>query len=222
MSKRSITEHEVKIDSTTRDRIVTAAIRLFAERGYRGTTVGDIEAAAGLSPRAGGLYKHFASKEELLEAGIERHVSELEAMRPALETMPLDDLRGGLELVGRWTLSELAEEMPLMKIVQKDGDQYPELVAEVHERIVARGHREAEDVVRRVLGESTDGARAAALAALALHSLVGYRLEQTMFGAGRGEVSEDDLIETWVDLIATYVEATARRTRRRRGSEVLT
>jgi AcrR family transcriptional regulator len=47
----------------TRERIVTEAMRLFAERGYRGTTVWDIEEAAGLAPRAGGLYKHFRSKQ---------------------------------------------------------------------------------------------------------------------------------------------------------------
>ena len=54
---------------TTRERIITEAMRLFAERGYRGTTVGDIEQAAGLAPRAGGLYKHFASKDEVLRPG---------------------------------------------------------------------------------------------------------------------------------------------------------
>ena len=53
-------------EPTTRERIITEAMRLFAERGYRGTTVGDIEQAAGLSPRAGGLYKHFASKDEVV------------------------------------------------------------------------------------------------------------------------------------------------------------
>ena len=45
----------------TRERILLAARRLFAEQGYKGTSVGEIEAAAGLSPRAGALYKHFPS-----------------------------------------------------------------------------------------------------------------------------------------------------------------
>ena len=216
-----ITDPPARTDATTRDRIVTAAIQLFAARGYRGTTVGDIEAAAGLSPRAGGLYKHFSSKEEVLEAGIERHVSELESMRPAIEAMPFEDLRSSLVFVARWALGELANEMPLMKIVQKDGDQYPELAARVHERIVAAGHRDAEVIVRRVLGEAADE-RAAALAEVALDALVGFRIEQTMFGADKPNVTEDDFIETWVDVVATYVETAVRRARRRRGSEVVT
>jgi AcrR family transcriptional regulator len=203
-------------DVSTRDRIVTAAIRLFAERGYLGTTVGDIEQAAGLSPRAGGLYKHFPSKEAVLEAGIERHVSELEAIRPTLETLPLDDLRTSLRVVARWTLDELADEMPLMKIVQKDGDRFPELVAEVHGRIVARGHSEAAQLVERIMG-GTDGGRAAALGSVALGALVNYRIEETMFGAPPNGLSEDDYIETWVEVVLAQVEA-ARRNASRRGS----
>src|ERR1044071_979743 len=109
-------------ETSTRERIVSEAMRLFAERGYRGTTVGEIEEAAGLAPRAGGLYKHFRSKEEVLEAGIERHVGEIDVIQPALETLPLGDPRAELTLVGRWGLTELANEMPLMKVVQKDGD----------------------------------------------------------------------------------------------------
>src|SRR5687768_17337280 len=108
-------------DQSTRQRIVTQAIRLFAERGYRGTTVGEIEAAAGLAPRSGGLYKHFRSKEEVLGAAIERHVSEIERVRSALELLPLGDLRSELTLVARWTLQELKEEQELMRVVQKDG-----------------------------------------------------------------------------------------------------
>src|SRR3954462_10304657 len=97
---------------------------LFAERGFRGTTVGDIEQAAGLAPRAGGLYKHFRSKEEVLEAGIGRHVEEIELIEPMIELLPLGDQRAELMLVGRWALGTLANEMPLMKVVQKDGDRF--------------------------------------------------------------------------------------------------
>ena len=59
-------------DSSTRERIVTQAIRLFARHGFSGTTVGDIEQAAGLAPRAGGLYKHFRSKDDLVLAFLEQ------------------------------------------------------------------------------------------------------------------------------------------------------
>ena len=64
---------------STRERILTASLRLFAERGYRGTTIADIEEAAGLSPGSGGLYAHFHSKHELLAAAIGRSIALTEA-----------------------------------------------------------------------------------------------------------------------------------------------
>src|SRR4051794_15225871 len=179
-------------------------MRLFAERGFRGTTVGDIEEAAGLAPRAGGLYKHFRSKEEVLEAGIERQVSGIDLIEPALATLPVGDPRAELMLIGRWTLDELGSEMPLMKVVQKDGDRFPELVAKVRDRIIARGHRQGVAVVGRLFGDVLDERQVAALAAVALGSLVGYRIEETMFGPR--PVSEDDYLEAWVDLLVTHAE----------------
>src|SRR5688500_11763701 len=88
----------------TRERIVTEAIRLFAANGFRGTTVGDIEAAAGLAPRAGGLYRHFRSKDEVLSAAIDRHVHEMEQIRVRLDVMPLGALRAELMLAARWAI----------------------------------------------------------------------------------------------------------------------
>lgn len=49
----------------TRDRIKQAALPLFAERGFAATSIAAIEAAAGLAPRAGAFYRHFAGKEAL-------------------------------------------------------------------------------------------------------------------------------------------------------------
>ncbi|RAV09579.1 TetR/AcrR family transcriptional regulator [Mycolicibacterium sp. GF69] len=48
----------------TREAIERAARKLFAERGFHGTTLGDITSAAGKSPAA--FYRYFADKEDLL------------------------------------------------------------------------------------------------------------------------------------------------------------
>jgi AcrR family transcriptional regulator len=55
----------------TRERLLAAAADVFAERGYDGTRVADIAAAAGVSN--GALYAHFASKAELLVAALRAH-----------------------------------------------------------------------------------------------------------------------------------------------------
>lgn len=51
---------------TSRDRIMTEALRLFGEQGFAKTSVAQIEQAAGLSGGSGALYRHFKSKDELL------------------------------------------------------------------------------------------------------------------------------------------------------------
>ena len=55
----------------TRERLLRAAADVFAERGYDGTRVADIAAAAGVSN--GALYAHFGSKAELLVAALREH-----------------------------------------------------------------------------------------------------------------------------------------------------
>jgi AcrR family transcriptional regulator len=55
----------------TRERLLRAAAEVFAERGYDGTRVIDIAAAAGVSN--GALYAHFGSKAELLVAALRAH-----------------------------------------------------------------------------------------------------------------------------------------------------
>ncbi|MBC6460133.1 TetR/AcrR family transcriptional regulator [Actinomadura sp. HBU206391] len=55
----------------TRERLLRAAAEVFAERGYDGTRVVEIAAAAGVSN--GALYAHFGSKAELLVAALRAH-----------------------------------------------------------------------------------------------------------------------------------------------------
>ena len=47
----------------TRQEIVRNAAPLFNTKGYEGTSLSDLMAATGL--QKGGIYRHFASKEEL-------------------------------------------------------------------------------------------------------------------------------------------------------------
>ena len=51
---------------SSRDKIREAALELFRTKGYQRTSIGSIETAAGVAPRAGTFYRHFESKEALL------------------------------------------------------------------------------------------------------------------------------------------------------------
>ena len=56
----------------TLEKIVVTAARLFVEKGYEQTSVQDILDATGLSK--GGLYHHFKSKEQILDAVMQRRI----------------------------------------------------------------------------------------------------------------------------------------------------
>ena len=59
----------------TRDAIEESARKLFAERGFHGTTLADITSAAGKSPAV--FYRYFADKEDLLAALLKEWASYL-------------------------------------------------------------------------------------------------------------------------------------------------
>ncbi|NWG18408.1 MAG: TetR/AcrR family transcriptional regulator [Chloroflexi bacterium] len=58
------------MDTDTRERILKAAGRLFAEQGYARTTTRAIAAAAGVNEVT--LFRHFSSKQNLLRAFVEQ------------------------------------------------------------------------------------------------------------------------------------------------------
>jgi AcrR family transcriptional regulator len=66
----TMTTHVKRV--STRDRVLDAAFDLFAEVGFAGTTVSEIERRVGLAAGSGSVYRHFPSKDELLPAAIER------------------------------------------------------------------------------------------------------------------------------------------------------
>ncbi len=95
---------------SSRERLLTAAMQLFAHQGFRQTTVGQIEQAAGFTARGGALYKHFTGKQAILEAAIERHVERISELRRTAVTLPLGNDEAELALLLQLFLSELDEE----------------------------------------------------------------------------------------------------------------
>ena len=55
-------------DTSTRERLLTAAVEVFVEQGYEGARLQDIARAAGLT--TGAIYANFRGKDELLFAAI--------------------------------------------------------------------------------------------------------------------------------------------------------
>lgn len=95
---RTLTEKDERSSTTQRgerkyERILEAAAKVLAQRGYAGTTMTEIAAKAGT--QAGSVYYHFTSREELIEEVLRRGVALSYAhSREALAAMPQDSSAG--------------------------------------------------------------------------------------------------------------------------------
>lgn len=83
----------------TRQALATAAMRLFAERGYEATTVADIAAAAEVSTRT--FFAYFPSKEDVLFTGTRERLELVRQAFAAHSTTlpPLTALRATLDQI---------------------------------------------------------------------------------------------------------------------------
>ena len=75
---------EIK-EKNTKEKILEEALKLFAQSGYMGTSMNDIASKLGVTKAA--LYKHYKSKQEILDSIIEK-MNELDMERVKQYEMP--------------------------------------------------------------------------------------------------------------------------------------
>ena len=197
----------------TRQRIVAEAMRLFGERGYEATTVAEIEAAAGLSPGSGSLYRHFPSKRALLTEGVRQQIAAGEELLSfigdptAFASLPP---RERLAVIARAGLRRLDQERDLTRLLVRDLARFPDLLAEM-------GREEIEPVYRVVAEWLADqaGARVPerdwlALAAVLVNATSHYWLLGDIFGQDPAGITEDRYVSALVELAAGLLEEATR------------
>jgi AcrR family transcriptional regulator len=197
------------VSTPTRDRIIDAAMHLFGERGYEGTSVAQIEAAAGLAPGAGGIYHHFRTKEELLAAGIRRQLDRLSALRDIRRLLTgLGDLRSELTLTARYVLAELDQESELLQILATEARARPQLVRPAADQLIDATYTEFAVWIGEQSGGRMSPEQATAAAATGLGALVSSRILRLL---GMTTVIADDqaLIPVWVDMMLALIDQMA-------------
>jgi AcrR family transcriptional regulator len=191
------------MSTTTRERIVDEAMRLFSEHGYAATSIAKIEAAAGLTPGAGGVYHHFASKEAVLAAGIERQLSRLVALREIRDVLgSLGDLKAELTLTARYVLAELDSESELLRILASDVRNRPQLLTAAVEELVGSTFTGFATWIGERAERPIPAEEATAIAVFGLGSLLSSRLLRDVLGIP-APVDDQALVDIWVEMMAS-------------------
>jgi AcrR family transcriptional regulator len=132
-----------RIPEGSRNRLLDAAVQVFADRGYERATVEHVVAAAGLSK--GTFYWHFSSKAELFQALLEERIDgPIDAVLEVTRTAPAE--RPTAPDVGAGVGRLLAEQPAIMRLWQEYWSAAAR-DAEVRERYTARQQRLRDVVV---------------------------------------------------------------------------
>jgi len=108
---------EPKVEPSRRDELLAIAAGLFAERGFKNTTVRDIADAAGIL--SGSLYHHFDSKESMVDELLDTFQTELWTKYDAIEASDSTP-RAKLEAVVRASFEAIGEHHSEVAIFQSD------------------------------------------------------------------------------------------------------
>jgi AcrR family transcriptional regulator len=176
-------------------------MELFGRQGYRATTIAQIEAAAGLSAGAGGLYRHFRSKRAVLEEALRRQA---EQGRPLLAYLADPSALAGRPprerflAVARAGLRRLAEERDINRLLLRDLATFPDLLELVRVQELSRVHEALTEWVRRESGDP--GADHAATAAVLMAAVSHYWTLADVFDGRHPHVDEGRFLGALADL----------------------
>lgn len=169
---------------SSHDRILGAARRLFASRGYEAASTAAIARAAGTSESQ--LMKHFGSKEGLLEAIFEQGWEQINVAARRVAESPLSPARK-LDALGNVLMRAMEGDADLRLLMLLEGRR---IRKEAHMVVLTRGFREFIGILDRVLrglratgqlrrGVHLDGVRSALMGAfegLMRDQLLGRRI----------------------------------------------
>ena len=157
-----------------------------------------------------GIYHHFASKEAVLAAGIERQLSRLGALREIRNVLgSLGDLKAELTLTARYVLAELDSESELLRILASDARNRPQLLTAAVEQLVSSTFTGFATWIGERAERPIPAEEARAIAAFGLGSLLSSRLLRDVLGIP-AQVDDETLVNTWVRLMMVALTVPAR------------
>ncbi len=190
----------------TRERLVTEAMRLFSQRGFDATSVAQIEDAAGLSVGAGALYRHFKSKEALLDAGVDRQLDRRQAMRDIRSMFAgVGDMHTELALLGRYLLNIIDDEAELLQTAARTATGRSQRLNNAYAALIDGLNTElAEWITSWAPTISPDDIRD--LATLGINALLGARFAATPLRDVDNQMPDERYLSVWTATLGGRIQ----------------
>lgn len=196
----------------TKERILEVSLELFAQNGYLGTSMSDIAKQLGITK--GALYKHYRSKQEILDRIVER-MNEMDYARAAEYEMPETEPDGFAEAylhtpVGKirayseaqfdhWTKEPFAANFRRMLTLE----QYREpKLAQLYQDYLAGGPLQYMAAIFRRLADSDEAAMQ-----LALEFYGPMFLLYSVYDSAAQKETVTDLLRQHIDRFIARIEA---------------
>ena len=176
--------------SSTRERLLEAAITLFARQGYEATSIAEIQRACGLAAGSGALYKHFSCKRELLEVATRRYADRLTEDRKRFDAEPTDNVEQALARAATLIWDGIDDNALLLRVIFRE-PTFPELAEELWSAITANAYQRFAAGLRAAVDTGAmqvadpEAAAAVLVASLAYYPMVGLLIGHTPGGVDR-------------------------------------
>lgn len=200
----------------TKERILGTALELFAQKGYLGTSMSDIAKQLGITKAA--LYKHYASKQEILDRIVERMnemdyerakeyempETEPDSLAEAYLNLPIEKIRNySAAQFYHWTKDAFSANFRKMLTLEQYRDP---AMAQLYQNYLATGPVEYMAAIFRKLTDSDEAAMQ-----LALNFYGPMYLLYSVYDGAEDKESVAPLLETHIDQFIARVEAENRK-----------
>ena len=200
--------------SSTRERLLEAAITLFARQGYEATSIADIQRACGLAPGSGALYKHFSCKRELLEVATRRYVDRLTEDRRRFDAEPTGNGEQALRRAATLIWDGIDDNALLLRVIFRE-PVFPELADELWSAITANAYQRFAAGLRAAVDAGVlQIADPEAAAAVLVASLAYYPMVRLLIGHTPGGVDRERYRAAWVGHAQAVLRQAAHAARR--------
>lgn len=188
-------------DASTRDRLLDAALELFADQGYASTSIADIQQACGLSPGSGALYKHFPSKKALLQEAASRQMDRMRAMLDQYNRTRPTDTQGALRQGVEQIWDSIDSNTALLRVIFREPEAIGDMIDELWAAVATTSYQR----VGRALSAAKDAGVSQvddpeATATVLVAALAYLPIAQMLIGRTPANIDADRFREAWLRL----------------------